>query len=302
MNKSIMYHAARWSAVGFGLLLMAGCDTPADPSQNTATSDSVSVVASSATVAPVAPTANNIDSSNVGVQNFTPGAPALSVGATASTVTPKPAPTETSIKVQFSMSDGLTIVGIYYSAPIRPAPAVLLLHMYGSNKEAWKPFAPLLQAAGYSVLAIDMRGHGETGGAMDWVKAPADVNEVLRQLRGLPGVDQSRVSVVGASIGANVAIVSCAQSLLCKSVVLISPGLDYEGVKTLDALAKYAKNPLLIIASRDDKPAGVDSVTLDKAAQGSHTLKLYDGNIHGTNLFSTQKDLAPLLIQWLVSH
>src|SRR5260221_9483013 len=176
MNKSIMCHAARWSAVGFGLLLMAGCDTPADPSQNAATSDSVSVVASSATVAPVAPTANNIDSSNIGVQNFTPGAPALSAGATASTVTPKPAPTETSIKGQFSMSDGLTIVGIYYSAPIRPAPAVLLLHMYGSNKEACKPFAPLLQAAGYSVLAIDMRRHGETRRALASVKAPSHVH------------------------------------------------------------------------------------------------------------------------------
>jgi acetyl esterase/lipase len=300
MNRSTLGHLATRIVFGAGLFLIVGCDSTDNSAQNTATPP-VAIVASSATVAPVAPTANNLDSSNIGVQDFTPGAPAVS-GSNSVTVTPKPAPTETTIKVPFAMSDGLTIVGIYYSAPVRPAPAALLLHMNGSNKESWKSFAPLLQAAGYNVLAIDLRGHGETGGGVDWTKAPADISEVLRQLRSLPGVDPSRVTIIGASIGGNLAIVGCAQTLACKSAILISPALDYEGVKTLDAVTKYGKNPLLIVASRDDKPTGTDSVILDKAAQGNHTLKLYDGTVHGTNLFSTQPDLATLLIQWLASH
>src|SRR5262249_52207426 len=157
---------------------------------------------------PVAPTANDQDSSNLNVQQFTPGARTTIVAGTPVFATSTPGATETAIKMQFTMSDGFTIVGTFYSAPRRPSPGALLLHMLGSNKESWQPFAAQLQAAGYSVLAIDLRGHGESGGAMDWTKALADVDNVLGQLHTLPGVDPNRISVIGASIGANLALVT----------------------------------------------------------------------------------------------
>ncbi|HLY27817.1 MAG TPA: alpha/beta fold hydrolase, partial [Aggregatilineales bacterium] len=245
------------------ILAVAGCDSSDSGPVATLTPADVTIIAASATVAPVAPTANDQDSSNLNVQQFTPGARTTIVAGTPVFATSTAGPTETSIKMQFAMNDGLTIVGTFYSAPHRPAPAILLLHMLGSNKESWQPFAVQLQAAGYSVLAIDLRGHGESGGAMDWTKAPGDVDSVVGQMHSLPGIDPNRLSVIGASIGANLALVTCADTKLCHSAVLISPSLDYEGIKTLPALGAYGKSPLLIVASRDDKPAGADSPALD---------------------------------------
>jgi len=282
-----------------GLTLVA-CDP--DVSALATLTPTPSIIPPSATVAPIAPTANNLDSSNVGVEGFTPGAPPAVGADGGQTITPSAAPTQASITMNFVTSDGLSIAGTYYVAPVRPAPIVLLLHMSGSSKEAWKSFAPQLQAAGYSVLAIDLRGHGETGGKVDWNKEPADVTEIVNQIRNLPGVDQTRISVIGASIGANLAIRACADLQLCHSVVLISPALNYQGVQALDPLTRYGNGPVLIVASRDDPPSGADSVTLDKAAKGNHTLQLYAGKVNGTDLFSAQPDLTRLIIQWLLVH
>src|SRR5579859_764870 len=109
---------------------------------------SLRMSSASGRVGPIAPTANDQDSSNLNVRQFTPGARTTIVAGTPVFATSSAGPTETSIKMQFAIYDGLTIVGTFYSAPHRPAPAILLLHMLGSNKESWQPFAVQLQAAG----------------------------------------------------------------------------------------------------------------------------------------------------------
>lgn len=62
-----------------------------------------------------------------------------------------------------------------------PNPAVLLLQMHRGNNREWKDVAMKLAESGYVVLAIDMRGHGETGLRQVWVAAKAlgDVNLVM---------------------------------------------------------------------------------------------------------------------------
>jgi len=56
-------------------------------------------------------------------------------------------------------------VGItYYESPNgKESPAVILLHMQGDNRLVWKRgFAERLQSAGYAVVAVDLRKHGES--------------------------------------------------------------------------------------------------------------------------------------------
>jgi hypothetical protein len=54
-----------------------------------------------------------------------------------------------------------------------PFPGVVLLHMLGSNRAVWEEVGlqEQLLRRGYAVLAVDMRGHGESGGERDWVLA-----------------------------------------------------------------------------------------------------------------------------------
>jgi acetyl esterase/lipase len=299
----------RLAAALLGLILVlvvVGCDSTEDVNQLDATpvppTPTISIVQASPTVAPVAPTPTIAEGQDFSAMEFTPGAPPVSIDNPAVTVTPTPAPTQAAFPAEFVADDGLVIAGTFYPGPIRPAPTALLIHMRGSTKEAWQPVANALQKAGYSVLAIDLRGYGDTGGTINWTLAPQDVKMVLARLSGLPGVDPQRIVVVGADIGANLALGACADLSGCKAAVLLSPGLDTEGVQTTDAMKRFGTRPVLIVASRSDTPSVSDSVTLARLAQGEQQLQLYDGKAHGTALFSTQPGLAALIVQWLSGH
>ncbi len=297
-------HRLATGLIGLTLVLgVVGCDSTEGANQLDATpvppTPTIIIVPASPTVAPVAPTPTVAEGQDFSAMEFTPGAPPVSIDNPAVTVTPTPAPTQAAFPVEFVADDGLVIAGTYYPGPARPAPTALLIHMRSSTREAWQPVASALQKAGYNVLAIDLRGHGDTGGTINWTLAPQDVKTVLARLSALPGVDPQRIAVVGADIGANLALGACADLPGCKTAVLLSPGLDIEGIQTTDAMKRFGTRPVLIIASRSDTPSVSDSVTLAKLAQGEEQLQLYDGKAHGTALFSAQPGLAALIVQWL---
>ncbi|MFH0980996.1 MAG: alpha/beta fold hydrolase, partial [Planctomycetota bacterium] len=63
----------------------------------------------------------------------------------------------------FTTEDGVEILGDFYPpAAAGRAPAVILLHIYRSDRTSWRPLIPKLHEAGFAVLALDMRGHGES--------------------------------------------------------------------------------------------------------------------------------------------
>jgi dienelactone hydrolase len=75
----------------------------------------------------------------------------------------------------------LKIEGTIYQPLESPAPwrVVILLHMLWGDRSSWDDFARQLSEAGYVVLVIDMRGHCETCGELDWDKAATDILEIL---------------------------------------------------------------------------------------------------------------------------
>ncbi len=204
--------------------------------------------------------------------------------------------------VTIAAADGLEIQAAYYGpGGAAPFPGVILLHMLGSNRQVWTDngFAETLAQNGCVVLAVDMRGHGDTGGDREWVKAEDDLRRVWQWLIDREQVDGARAAVIGASIGSNIALRLAASEPAMQTAVLLSPGLDYRGVTTADALAGYGERPLLIVASQEDSYAANSSRTLSEQAQGETSLQLYDGAGHGTNMFGPQPGLADLILDWL---
>ena len=179
-------------------------------------------------------------------------------------------------------------------------PGVILLHMLGDDRTVWGEvgLAADLVAAGYAVLAVDMRGHGQTGGAQDWTLAADDLGRVWDAFAALETVDEARTAVVGASIGANMALRLGADRPDVAAIALLSPGLDYRGVTTEDQLAVYGHRPLLLVASEDDAYSADSVRTLAEAANGA-TVQMYDDAVHGTNMFVVEPELAGLIIGWL---
>jgi pimeloyl-ACP methyl ester carboxylesterase len=273
-----------------GLMIVTAC-TPAGPVPRP-TRTVLPEIAASPTVDPLlpaydpyaAPGQNNPDAaavpSDMEVEGFTP------------------LPAQTAFEV-IASSDNLRLYGTLYSAAQQPAPAVLLLPQLGGSKEDWLPLVTPLQQAGYTVLAMDLRGQGATGGAANWTAARQDVADMLAALRRLPEVDAGRIGVVGASIGANLGLVACASDLFCRAAVLLSPGLDYQGVVTEGAAAQMNERALLIIASRGDNYSVQSGERLDAAAPGQHELMITEGTAHGIRLLVAPPTMPQTILTWL---
>jgi dienelactone hydrolase len=204
--------------------------------------------------------------------------------------------------ISFDGADGLAIQGTFYpGSGDGPRPGVILLHMNGGNRGDWDAFARQLADNGYTALAVDMRAHGETGGARDWNLAADDLQQVWAAMAEREDVDGERTAVVGASIGANMALVTGAAEPAIKTVVLLSPGRDYFGVTTEDRIVEYGQRPALIVASEEDSEAAVSSRTLHELAADAELI-MYEGAGHGTRMFGPQPELAQEIVDWLDHH
>jgi len=95
-----------------------------------------------------------------------------------------------------------------YETPGRPA--VLLLHGFPELAYSWRKVMPSLAAAGYHVIAPDLRGYGRTTGWDDSYDADADPFRILNMTRDAIGLvyalgHRSVAMVVGHDAGAPVA-------------------------------------------------------------------------------------------------
>jgi pimeloyl-ACP methyl ester carboxylesterase len=105
--------------------------------------------------------------------------------------------------VRYPGRAGETLSALLYVPPTatatHPAPAVLVAHGFINTREMQSPFAIELARRGFVVLAIDMTGHGWSGGPMgvDGFGGPAS----LAYLRALPFVDKANVGLEGHSMG-----------------------------------------------------------------------------------------------------
>ncbi len=207
--------------------------------------------------------------------------------------------------IMIEASDGFQIVATYaYPGGVAPYPGVMLLHMLGSNRSAWEDAGLVTQLLqnGYAVINVDMRGHGETGDDIDWTLAEDDFLRVWEYFVAQDEVNGEETAVIGASIGANMSLITAVNQPNINTAILLSPGLDYRGVTTEDAIINYGDRPIFIVASEEDGYAADSSRTLHEAATGEAELQLYNGAGHGTNMFSKEEGLPDLILNWLHQH
>lgn len=177
------------------------------------------------------------------------------------------------------------------------------MHMFNSRRSAYDPLIPALLDAGYGVLNVDLRGHGESGGTRDWSAGLVDVQTWLNWLREQEGVRDEALSIVGASIGSNLALAGCANDAACLTAVALSPGLDYFGVIPADFLENLSERSALLVASHNDRYSAQSIEELFAMAPGNIAARMYRGGAHGTQLFDNQlESVTALIIGWLDEH
>lgn len=213
------------------------------------------------------------------------------------------APAATTQDVTFRTDDGVAIAGTLF-LPGKSGPGILLLHALSGTREDWRATANRLADAGFVVLAIDLRGHGASGAFPDGSDA-GDLTRMMGDVRGARAflasrreVAPNRIGIAGASIGANLAILLAANDPTVRSLVLLSPGIDYRGLRPEAALRKYADRPAMILASQEDNYAANSARQLAGSGPGIRDLRILNGAGHGTNILVRQPDLIGSLVDW----
>jgi alpha-beta hydrolase superfamily lysophospholipase len=199
-------------------------------------------------------------------------------------------PTDLSVAdVTFDSTDG-TPIRAWLARTKVGAPAVVLVHGFKTSRAEMLPWARFLHDAGYNALLLDLRGTGRSGGGTIGLGAtePRDIEAAVQTAGEAFQTDQ--VAVLGISLGAGAAILAAADDPRITAIVVDSAwtdqdfqlarlgfidvgplrlplpplgvpavnamvGADVTKARPLEAIARIAPRPLLLIHSADDDNA-----------------------------------------------
>ena len=208
----------------------------------------------------------------------------------------------TSSDIDLTTSDGVNIKATYYKG--NSSNGIVLLHMLSRTRKDWEPFANELQGKGYNVISIDLRGHGQSN--LNWQSFNSrDFNNMIEDVRASKDFLNAKgarvIAIIGASVGANVALNYAATDSEIKTVIMLSPGLDYRGVKTNETIRNF-NGPTLLVTSSEDLYSVESASKLHKLSVSKDTkLETYDNAGHGTEMLK-EKKLPTLIFNWLSKH
>lgn len=198
---------------------------------------------------------------------------------------------------RLTTTDGVTVRGTELGSG---AKGVLLVHAQTRTSEDWAYIAGKLADRGFRVLSIDLRGHGasvppDAVADDEWT---ALVHDVDAGIAWLSARGASEITVVGAEIGANLAVNAASDQPTVTNLVLVSPGMNLDGVMVKQPLLDYGDRPVLIIASNEDAYAAKTARFLSALATGPKYLEIVETG-SGTRMINRDIDLETLLLDWI---
>lgn len=203
-------------------------------------------------------------------------------------------------------SGAWTIHGTLYPSKSKPpTKVIMLLPSLGNARDSYPPsfiYALHENIPDAIVLAIDMRGHGESINMGTWqsfdTAAFREMKMDVISAQDYFGPNHPTVVhyyVVGSSIGSSAAMVASKQNTKIVKLAMLSPGMSYRGVDITDATEDYEGKLFLTAATGDAYSATAVSQISSLCPSIHQTVQVYGGSAHGTDLFAaTETDAQPL--------
>lgn len=210
--------------------------------------------------------------------------------------------------ITLTTKDGIRLAGDYYSG--KSESGIILLHMMPATRASWIDVAEKLRQDGWHAVAIDFRGHGESDGGPSGYRSFTDeehqkkIFDVEAAVDFLVSKGITRLHIMGASIGANLSLQYASEHETVHSAILLSPGLDYRGIKTDLIADSIRSDQAVLLAASEGDSYSYDSVkTLDMKIKKlpHHLTTLLMGSAHGTDMFRESPLLMEEIISWLNS-
>jgi len=215
--------------------------------------------------------------------------------------------------VTFSTKDGVKISATYEFPILNSGqtPVVILIHQGGSSSEEWKsnPLWKDLINEGYAILAYDVRNHGksekDTGGMSDLfnnpLRAPQDLLAAIKYLKKDKRIDESRIGIIGASIGANLACVAASSTYYpIKAVVALSAKTTAAQNLSGQNQPIKLKNAFLIASEEEQNGMRKKwAKQLYEMTSGNKLVGISPGNKHGSFILKNDPSMAKTVLEWI---
>lgn len=148
--------------------------------------------------------------------------------------------------VRLTTQDGVDLVGWYI--PSHNGAAVYLIHGHGGNRLGGVFHAEALIRAGYGVLMLDLRAHGDSDGRR-FGRSTVFVDDVLTAvafLRKRPDVTDAGIGLLGISVGGMFALHAAAQTVAVRALIVdgISPAAIADLPQANNLLQKWMGWPM----------------------------------------------------------
>ena len=214
--------------------------------------------------------------------------------------------------LSFSSSDGMRVASTVYTPRLDNAPpGLILVHRYGGDRAVWEGFAHAARRHGLLVIALDLRGHGESrernGESLHYARmSHAAIRESLHDIEAAKhqlleaGAHPDHLAVMGEGLGANLALHFALKDPDIQAVVMVSPGLEHQGIGTENEIRQLTDCPTLLISGEGDAYAAMSASALKAAAPIFSELRTWPGGAHGADLLATHPQAVPYILQWLL--
>jgi len=120
--------------------------------------------------------------------------------------------------VQLKTSEGIPI-DAWYSKSDSPNTCVIFLHGYSVNKSFVEAEAAMFKKWGYSVLLIDLRGHGKSGGSSTSFGIK-ETDELEKACAFAEQKGHSKIILYGVSLGAGVCMKAVAENKIHPDAII----------------------------------------------------------------------------------
>lgn len=198
--------------------------------------------------------------------------------------------------VSFVASDGYKLSGTFWTPDLKERYSVVILsHQFNSTRHDYDAFIPILLKNGYAVLAYDTRGFGESrNGTANINDFPKDVIGTIDFLKKQTEVDSSRIGIIGASVGANVAFVVSGITQEVRAAVALSPSnTGTRGVLLGNGMPNFSPSRIFIASDEREKGDADFIFTKVSEPKEQHT---YPGFGHGIGLLRSSEAQNDILL------
>lgn len=200
--------------------------------------------------------------------------------------------------VIFRSPSGRSVEASLNESSQRPSPAVVLVGMLGHSRDDWQAIGQRMADARITTLAIDLPAAVLPGDSALFSGWSDDIRGAVAFLASRSDTRSGAIGVLGASLGASLAVIAAASDPQVRSLALVSPTTDYRGLRIEGPLRQFGARPAYLVASRLDSYAARSARELAKNGPGPREVQIAEFPGSGTVLLAREPDLVRLVIEW----